>query len=90
MKKAMVLLAAISALGVAAQIDLLTAYKSGTIKIAADPAFGAKTEWDALFKTSPDKWTAILPDGSFFRTAWAEGLIHKFVAVGNLLMSLGR
>jgi len=63
--------------------------KSGTIKIVPDPAFGTSTEWDTLFRTLTDKWTAFLPDGSFFRTAAADGLVHKFDALGNLVKTFG-
>jgi WD40 repeat protein len=70
--------------------------KSGTIKIVPDPAFGTKTEWDTLFGTSSMgpapptvKWTAFLPDGSFFRAATADGLVHKFDALGNLIKTFG-
>ena len=65
-------------------------YRSGTVKVVADPAFGAGTEWDALFKTATDHWTALLPDGSFFRTAAADGLVHKFDTAGNLVKTFGR
>jgi hypothetical protein len=90
MINAVVFLVAVGMLGAAPQPDLLAAYKSGTIKIVPDLSFGANTEWDFLFKTSTDTWTAFLPDGSFFRTAFAEGLVHKFDAEGNLLKSFGR
>ena len=87
---AMVLLVAFGMLGPSPRPDLPAAYKSGTVRIVADPGFGAGTEWDALFKTSPDTWTAFLPDGSFFRTAATDGLVHKFDAQGDLLKSFGR
>lgn len=90
MINAVVFLVAVVMLGPAPQPDLLAAYKSGTIRVVSDPAFGPKTEWDILFKTETDKWAAFLPDGSFFRTAFAEGLVHKFDAEGNLLKSFGR
>jgi hypothetical protein len=77
-------------LALAVGADLPTAYKSGTIQIVPDPAFGAKTEWDTLFKVSTDKWTAFLPDGTFFRTAAADGKVYKFDSDGNLLKSFGR
>lgn len=76
--------------------NLTASDKSGTIKIVPDPAFGMKTEWDTLFRTSsmgpapPNvKWTAFLPDGSFFRAATADGLVHKFDALGNLIKTFG-
>jgi len=90
MINAAVFLVAVVMLYPAPQPDLLAAYKSGTVRVVSDPAFGAKTEWDILFKTETDRWTAFLPDGSFFRTAFAEGLVHKFDAEGNLLKSFGR
>jgi len=90
MIRAVVLLVAFGMLGPSPRPDLPAAYKSGTVRIVADPGFGAGTEWDALFKTSPDTWTAFLPDGSFFRTAAADGLVHKFDAQGNLVKSFGR
>jgi len=89
MIRAMVLLVAVGLLGPGQQSDLPAAYKPGTVKIVPDPSFGANTEWDFLFKTS-DTWTAFCSDGSFFRTAFAEGLVHKFDAKGNLLKSFGR
>ena len=67
-----------------------TDFNSGTVKIIPDPAFGKSTEWDVLFKPTSDKWTAFLPDGSFFRTASAEGQVHKFDSEGKLLKSFGR
>jgi len=66
------------------------AVKPGTVKIVVDPAFGQGTEWDALFKTSTDTWTAFCSDGSFFRSAAADGLVHKFDAAGRLVKSIGR
>jgi len=90
MRKVVVCLAALSALGWAAQTGLPTAYKSGTVEIVPDPSFGTKTEWDILFKTSTDKWTAFLPDGTFFRTAAADGKVHKFDPGGTLLKSFGQ
>lgn len=65
-------------------------FKSGTVKIALDPAFGADTGWDALFDQRSDKWSAFLPDGSFFRTAAADGQVHKFDPQGRLLKTFGR
>ena len=90
MLRAIVFLVALGMLGPAPQPDLPAAYKSGKVKIVSDPAFGTGTEWDALFKTTIDKWTAFLPDGSFFRTAAADGLVYKFDAEGNLIKSFGR
>jgi hypothetical protein len=87
---AVVFLVAVGMLGPGPQPGVPAAGKSGTVRIVADPGFGAGTEWDALFKTSTDTWTAFLPDGSFFRTAAADGLIHKFDAQGNLVKSFGR
>lgn len=65
-------------------------YKSGTVKVVIDPSFGSGTEWDTLFKKTFDKWTAFLADGSFFRSAAAEGLVHKFDASGKLVKTFGR
>ncbi len=65
-------------------------FRSGTVKIIPDPAFGKGTEWDMLFEPTTDNWTAFLPDGSFFRPASAEGLVHKFDPDGNLIKSFGR
>lgn len=65
-------------------------FKSGTVRIVLDQAFGADTEWDALFDRRTDAWTALLPDGSFFRTAAADGLVHKFGPEGNLVKTFGR
>jgi hypothetical protein len=86
---AAVLLIAIGMLGPGPQPAVPAAGKPGTVRIVADPAFGAGTEWDALFKTTTDTWTAFLPDGSFFRTAAADGLVHKFDANGHLVKSFG-
>ncbi|MBE3129961.1 MAG: hypothetical protein IMZ54_04480, partial [Acidobacteria bacterium] len=55
MINAVVFLVAVVMFGPAPQPDLLAAYKSGTIRVVSDPAFGAKTEWDFLFKTSTDR-----------------------------------
>jgi hypothetical protein len=60
------------------------------VRIVVDPSFGGRTEWDALFKTTADTWTAFLPDGSFFRSAAADGVVHKFDVAGNLVKSFGR
>lgn len=60
------------------------------LRIVPDPGFGAKTEWDSIFKMGTDVWTAFRPDGSFFRTAWADGLVHEFDAAGNLVKTFGR
>ncbi len=35
------------------------------------------------------KWTTFLPDGSFFRAATADGLVHKFDTLGNLIKTFG-
>jgi hypothetical protein len=90
MIRAVVLIVSVGMLVTAPRPDFPAAYKSGTVKIVPDPTFGTRTEWDALFKTSIDKWTAFLPDGSFFRTAVDDGLVHKFDAEGNLIKSFGR
>ena len=87
---AVVFLVAVGLLGPGQQPGVPAAGNSGTVRIVADPEFGAGTEWDALFKASIDTWTAFLPDGSFFRTAAADGLVHKFDARGNLVKSFGR
>lgn len=70
--------------------DLLTTYKKGVIKIAPDPAFGAKTTWDMLFKAGFDKQIAFLPDGSFFRTAYMDGKVYTFDANGEKVAEFGR
>ncbi len=87
---AVVFLVAVGILGPGQQLGAPDRDKSGTVRIVADPTFGAETEWDALFKTSTDTWTVFLADGSFFRTAAADGLVHKFDAEGNLVKSFGR
>ncbi|MCK7540845.1 MAG: hypothetical protein MZV63_63120 [Marinilabiliales bacterium] len=51
---------------------------------------GAGTEWDALFKTTTDHWTRSCPTGPLFRTAAADGLVHKFDTTGNLVKTFGR
>jgi hypothetical protein len=89
MIRAIVLLAAVGILGPGQHPGAPPAAKPGTVRIVADPAFGAGTEWDALFKTSTDTWTAFCADGSFFRPAAADGLVHKFDAAGNLVKSFG-
>jgi len=87
---AVVLFVALGIFGPGQQPGAPAAGNPATVRIVADPAFGAGTEWDALFKTSTDTWTAFCPDGSFFRPAAADGLIHKFDAAGNLVKSFGR
>jgi hypothetical protein len=93
---AVVFLVAVGMLSPGQQPGVPAAGKSGTVRIVADPGFGAGTEWDTLFGTSSMgpapptvKWTAFLPDGSFFRAAAADGLVHKFDALGNLIKTFG-
>jgi hypothetical protein len=90
MKKTLALFLAFPALLLAFQTESLTAYKSGTIKIVPDPAFGTDTEWDVLFRMHFDIWTVFLPGGTFFRTASADGQVHKFDPDGKLVKSFGR
>lgn len=88
MIRAIVLLVAVGMFG-SAQQPGAPASPPGTVRIVVDPAFGTRTEWDALFKRSFDTWTAFSSDGSFFRPAAADGLVHKFDAAGNLVKSFG-
>ncbi|HSA97228.1 MAG TPA: hypothetical protein VLJ16_14325 [Acidobacteriota bacterium] len=89
MIRAFVLLVAVGLLGPGQQPGAPAAAKPGTAKIVVDPAFGAETEWDVLFKSN-DTWTAFSSDGSFFRPAAADGLVHKFDAAGKLIKTFGR
>jgi hypothetical protein len=70
--------------------DLLSAYKKGEIKLIPDPSFGAKTTWDMMFKSTFDKQMAFLPDGSFFKTAYADAVAYRFDGAGSKISEFGR
>ena len=70
--------------------DLLTAYKTGEIKLVPDSSFGAKTAWDMMFKATFDKQMAFLQDGSFFKTAYADAVVYRFDAGGAKIAEFGR
>jgi hypothetical protein len=55
MKKILMILGILLILCPILSADLLTAYKKGEIAVVPDPSFGAKVEWDMLFKAEYDK-----------------------------------
>jgi len=70
--------------------DLLSAYKKGEIKLIPDSSFGAKTAWDMMFKAEFDRRMAFLPDGGFFKTAYADAVVYRFDAGGAKIAEFGR
>ena len=71
------------------QTDLLDAYKSGPIRLDADPDFGKNTPWNTLFYHLFCDLT-VAPDGSLFIASSRQHKIFKFDPHGNLLKSFGQ
>lgn len=90
MKKALIILGIILFTIPSYPANLLTAYQKGEIKLIPDPDFGAKTTWDMMFKAGFDKRMAFLPDGSFFKTAYADAVVYRFDVGGAKIAEFGR
>ncbi len=90
MKKALFVVFLAFFIAPGAPADLLTAYKKGEIKLVPDPSFGVKTSWDMMFKATFDKQMAFLPDGSFFKLAYADAVVYRFDAAGAKIAEFGR
>ncbi|MCP4723701.1 MAG: hypothetical protein GY863_01630 [bacterium] len=87
--------------GTAHRKSLVDIYRSGTLKIEADPEFGKNTDWDTLFsdyyKLSSNnkqigkiKSLAVSGDGSIFVSNYSSYSIYKFDNTGNFVKEFGR
>jgi hypothetical protein len=85
--------------GIASSQSLLETYKTGTVKLVADPAFGQNVDWDKVFESYNDtlygRWRGdnksltVMPDGSVIVSHTYRDFYTRFDANGRFVDEFG-
>ncbi len=96
-----IIIIAFSMLGTAKKENLTDVYRSGVLKIKADPEFGKDTDWNTVFsdyyrksvnnkQLGKLKNIVIAGDGSIFVSNYGSYSVYKFDNNGNFIKSFGK